>query len=339
MNSKVTLKDVAKAAGVSYQTVSKVLRGQMKVTAETQARIDTAVKQLGYRPNMAARNLRTQSSHLIGYGWQQVGDSSSSPILDQFLYSAIKQAEGHDYHLLAFLLEEDLQQATSLYRDLFARNQVDGFILADTNTDDPRIEFLIREEIPFAAFGRANETWDFCWVDVDGCSGMKQMTAHLQARGHQKIALITWPLGSQAGEERENGYLAQMAALGLSVEDDWMVRGDNNVDSGYRLMSELLSLPMAQRPTAVACVSDLLAIGAMNAIMTQGLRVGQDVAVTGYDNVPMSEFLFPPLTTVQQPVQQAGKRVVELLLQQIDKKPIAEKGILLEPELIVRQSS
>ena len=339
MNSKATLKDVAKAAGVSYQTVSKVLRGQITVTPETQERIETAVSQLGYRPNTAARNLRTQSSNLIGYGWLQGGSDSPHPVLNQFLYSAVQRAEQNDFHLLTFLIEEDIDNTIAIYRELYARRQVEGFILADTNDNDPRIAFLIEAEIPFTSFGRANDEWDFCWVDVDGRNGMQQVTTHLQEQGHTKIALITWPEGSRAGEERENGYIAQMNQVDLSIEPDWIVRGENAVHFGYQLMGQLLALPPEIRPTAVACISDEIAIGAMNAALAQGLQVGNDLAITGYDNVPMSEFLFPPLTTVQQPIQQAGDRVIELLLKQINNVPILEKQILLKPELIIRQSS
>lgn len=337
--ARVTLKDVAAKAGVSYQTVSKVLNKSASVTPETEARIWEAIHESGYRPNVSARNLRTQSSNLIGYGWQQTRDGSPRPVLDQFLYSAARRAEADNYHLLTFLLEEDTAENLSLFRDLFARRQVEGFILADTNTDDPRIQFLIEANIPFASFGRANDDWDFCWADVDGRCGMRRVTTHLQARGHEKIALITWPEGSRAGGEREMGYFSQMAGAGLPVAAEWVLRGEHSVNQGYQLMTRLLNLPDALRPTAVACVSDEMAIGAMHAAMALGLVVGKDIAVTGYDNVPLSEFLFPPLTTVKQPVQQAGEQVIELLLQQINDEPIEQKGVLLEPELIIRQSS
>jgi len=334
--ARVTLKDVAAQAGVSYQTVSKVLNKQASVTAETETRIWEAIRELGYRPNISARNLRTQSSNLIGYGWQY---NVPRPVLDQFLYSAVQRAEDDGYHMLAFLSGDDVDTMLTLYRDIYARRQVEGFILADTNDDDPRIKMLIEEGIPFASFGRTNDDWDFCWVDVDGRSGMRQITSHLQEQGHEKIALITWLEGSRAGREREIGYFNQMAEAGLVVASEWVLRGEHFVHQGYQLMTRLLNLPDTLRPTAVACVSDELAIGAIHAAMAQGLTVGQDVAVTGFDNVPMSEFLFPPLTTVKQPIQQAGEWVIELLLRQINDEVIEQKGIMLEPELIVRQSS
>ena len=337
--ARPTLKDVAARAGVSYQTVSKVLNQQGNVTADTEARIWQAVEALNYAPNVSARNLRTQSSNLIGYAWQRAVDEAPRPVLDQFLYEAALHFEQHGYHLLTFLVSLGNEADYAVYRTLYDRQQVEGFILADTNNDDPRIAFLMQANIPFAAFGRANEDWDFCWVDVDGRSGMAQVIHHLQQRGHQRIAMITWPEGSRAGEERENGYQGQMAQAGLPVLPHWLARGENSVQDGYRLMQQLVALPAAERPTAVACVSDQVAIGAMNAALAAGLIIGQDVAITGYDNVPMSEFLYPPLTTVQQPISEAGEQVVNLLLKQINGEPITQKSILLQPKLVVRQSS
>lgn len=339
MTTKVTLKDVAQEAGVSYQTVSKVLRGQITVMPETRARIESAVARLDYRPNIAARNLRTRSSNLIGYGWQQSGTGSPHPVLNEFLYCAVQRAEAEGFHVLTFLLGDEMPETVALYRDLYARRQVEGFILADTNNDDPRIRFLLDNGIPFASFGRSNDEWDFCWVDVDGQSGLRQITSHLQERGHRKIALITWPEGSRAGCERETGYLNQMSAKALPVQDRWIARGDNTVSEGFRVMSRLLDLPDDERPTAVACVSDNLAIGAMHAAITDGLVIGSDIAITGYDNAPMTEFLYPPLTTVRQPIPEAGQLVIEMLLEQISGSAVEVRQRLLEPELVIRESS
>lgn len=337
--SSATLKEVAARAGVSYQTVSKIVNGQANFAPETEARVWQAVEALNYQTNVSARNLRTKSSNLIGYGWQQSPDGMPHPILNQFLNSAVRQAELNKFHVLAFLTEPDIETTKVLFRDLFMRKQVEGYILANTNEDDPRIKFLIEEGIPFSAFGRANDEWDFHWVDVDNRSGMRQVTRHLVESGHQRIALITWPEGSKAGTEREAGYFQALAAAGLEPASQYIQRGENSVRNGFGLMQRLLALPKKERPTAVACVTDDLAIGAMNAVASHGMQVGHDIAITGFDNLPMSEFLYPPLTTVQQPIAEAGHMTVELLLSQLDGRPVAQKGILLEPTLVLRQSS
>ncbi|MDJ0752372.1 MAG: LacI family DNA-binding transcriptional regulator [Ardenticatenaceae bacterium] len=337
MPKTTTLKDVASQAGVSYQTVSKVLNGKANVTPETESRIWDAVEMLGYKPNVSARNLRTQSSHLIGYAWRALDENR--PVLDRFLYKAAQTAEEHGYHLLTFLIGSDDLMDTQTYQAMYDRRQVDGFLLADTNQNDPRIAYLIEQGIPFTSFGQANKNWDFCWVDVDGQDGIEQVVDHLLERGHQRIAMLGWPAESQTGQHREAGYRSKMKEAGLPLETEWMVRVDNTVQAGAEGVRQLLALPTDKHPTAVVCISDVIAIGAMNGLAAAGLQVGQDIAVTGYDDIPMSEFLHPPLTTVRQPITAVGQAVVDLLLKQINNQSIEQKGILLKPRLVVRRSS
>lgn len=334
---KVTLKDVAKRAGVSYQTVSKVLNQKGNVAAETEARIWEAARELGYRPNISARNLRTQSSNLIGYGWKPTADTTPHPILNQFLYSVIDAFERAGYHVLTFLVENDTD--TLIYRQLYSQRQVEGFILADTNYDDPRIAFFLENNIPFASFGQANDDWDFCWVDVDGQMGMQRVIQHLIEKGHQRIGLITWPEGSRTGSDREHGYHQALQSAGLRAQPNWIVRGNNEISTGVRAFRAFWALPAAQRPTAIACISDQIAVGALNEAAAQGLQVGRDVAVTGYDDAPIAQYLHPPLTTVCQPIHLVGENIVDLLLRQIEGKEISPKNVLLKPELIIREST
>ncbi len=337
MTHKVTLKDVAARAGVSYQTVSKVLNQKGDFSSETQNRVWAAIKELNYRPNISARNLRTQSSNLIGYGWLQTASAVPHPILDAFLYSAVYNFEAAGYHLLTFLVA-DIHD-TAIFQKLYRQRQVEGYILADTNDNDPRIAHMIENDIPFVSFGRANDDWDFCWVDVDGVHGMATAVRHLIAQGHRRLALLTWPIGSKEGSHREQGYHQALTEAGLTAEPALMMRGENSVQAGAEGFARLWSLPPSQRPTAVACVSDLMAIGAMNGAAAAGLAVGKEMAITGYDDTPMAEFLHPPLTSVRQPIPQVGEHVVNLLLQQINGEPIAKKGVVLSPELMIRASS
>jgi len=216
---------------------------------------------------------------------------------------------------------------------------VEGFILADTNHNDPRIAYLMEQNIPFASFGQANTEWDFCWVDIDGRHGLRIVVDHLIQRGHRRIGLLTWPEGSEAGAYREEGFATGLREAGLELRQDWVLRGNNTVQFGAAGMQHFRSLPEAERPTAVACVSDLIAIGALNDASAAGLIVGQDIAITGYDDIPMAQYFTPSLTTVRQPIATVGQQVVDLLLKQIKGQPIAEKGILLKPELVIRESS
>lgn len=337
--SRATLKDVAAKAGVSYQTVSKVLHGQAQVAPETAARIWQVIREINYEPNLSARRLRAGATHLLGYAWHHTPSNLVHPVLDAFLHSAAMAAAEQDYHLFTFATDDKKVGDAEAYAELYARRQVDGFILADTIHDDPRIRFLMEQKIPFATFGRANEEWDHCWVDVDGREGMEGVVAHLVARSHQRIALISWPEGSQSGRYREQGYWNGLRRAGLEPEAGLIERAENSAPAGEAAMTRLLELPAAQRPSAVACISDLVAIGALKALANVGLEAGLDLAITGYDDIPLVEYLRPPLTSVRQPTLEAGQWVVQMLIQQIEEEPVTHKGILLKPELVVRQSS
>ena len=337
MKNRATLKDVAKQAGVSYQTVSKVLKGQGHVSANTKARIQAVVQELGYRPNIRARNLRVQRNHLIGYSWQPEPPDLYNPILEKFLQSIIEVAERQDHHILTFAWQQETGQLEE-YRNLIRSGRVDGLILSSIDFDDPRVAYLMELDFPFVAFGRANPEWDFAYIDVDGGTGIRQMTEHLLALGHRRIAVLSWPESSRTGEDRLQGYRQAMQPAGIPLEEGWIERGRNSVSAGYDGAKRLLQRPLAKRPTALIGMSDTLAIGAMNAAHDLGLIVGQDVSISGFDDTPLSQYLQPPLTTIRQPIWEIGQRSIELLFQIMEGAP-AECQILLPPKLIIRQST
>jgi DNA-binding LacI/PurR family transcriptional regulator len=333
-----SMSDVARRAGVSQTTVSFILNDTpgSNIPQETRDRVWAAVRELEYRPNISARNLRTQSTNLIGYGFDDPTGVTSHPVLDRFLYSTILSLEAASYHLLTFVTSERTDIA--IYRDLYRRGQVAGFVLANTNDDDPRIACLLEDNIPFASFGRSNEDWTFSWVDVDGINGMEQVVNHLTARGHGRIGLVTWPEGSKAGSHRELGYINGLRTAGIIPDPSWIFRGENLVQTGVAAMAYFLSMPDSDRPTAVACVSDLIALGTMNAAAAEGMVIGRDLAVTGYDDSALAQYLHPPLTSVRQPISEVGREVVRLLLHRIRRHEPGQ-GILLNPGLVIRESS
>ena len=338
MKNRVTLKDVAKEAGVSYQTVSKVLKGQGNVLADTEARIQAAVQELGYIPNVRARNLREQRSYLIGYSWQPEPPDLYNPILEKFLRSIIEGAERQDHHILTFAWHQKNDQLEKC-RSLTQSGHVDGLILSSIDFDDPRVAYLIEQDFPFVTFGRANPEWDFAYIDVDGEMGLYQMTEHLLALGHRRIAVLAWLESSRTGEDRLRGYYRAMQKAGIPLKEGWIDRGENIVSAGYNGARRLLQSPPAERPTALISMSDTLAIGAMNAAHDLGLTVGRDVSISGFDDTPLSQYLQPPLTTIRQPIWEVGQRSVELLFQIMEGRELTERQILLPPKLIIRQST
>ncbi len=338
MGRRVTLKQVAALAGVSYQTVSKVLNGKASVSKETEKRIWEAVRQLGYRPHLMARGLRSQRSQLIGYSWPPSPPSQPNPILDQFLQSMFQAAEREGYHLLTFPHHEGEAQVEA-YRELIDTARVDGFIISAVEWDDPRIAFLLERGFPFVAFGRANPEWDFPYVEVDGTAGMREATRYLLSLGHRRIFALAWPEPSRVGQDRLRGYLEAMQAAGIQPAPDWIARGEGAFEFGYAATSRWLQRPPEERPTAIVALNDVMAIGAMQAVQEHGLRVGQDVSIVGFDDYPLVEYLSPALTTVRQPIEEVGRRIVDMLVRILKDEPLEERHVLLSPELIVRASS
>jgi DNA-binding LacI/PurR family transcriptional regulator len=338
----VTIKDVARRAGVSIATVSYVLNNRASISETTRTSVLNAVAELGYRPSAVARGLRARESRTIGYSWHRVPADRWHPILDRFLYSMAEAAEAQGYHILTFT-SGPASKPWLPYEELMLTRRVDGFILSDTDRNDERVRYLVSRGFPFVAFGRACEVedgeWNFPYVDVDGEAGVRQAVEHLLALGHHRIGLIAWPDASLAGHFRHQGYIAALQAAAISLDPAWIVRAEHKESVGRQAMHTMLDLPSARRPTAVVALSDLMAIGAINAIYEAGLRPGRDVAVIGFDDIPTAQYFRPSLTTLRQPIAEVGDRVVSMLLHLIRGEELTERSVLLPPTLIVRESS
>lgn len=335
---RVTLKDVAARAGVSYQTVSKVINGKGTVSPETETLIWQVIDELGYRINVTARSLRKRASGLIGYTWVPVPPDRVNPILDQFLTSTVHAAEAHGYHLMLFPSPPAIDHV-EVYHQLMRSGRVDGFIVASTNYADPRIRLLMDEDFPFVAFGQSNPEWDFPYVDVDGRAGVRMAAEHLIVQEHRRIALLAWPANSRVGSDRMAGYYEAMETAGLAVDPDWVCQVESGVTNGYAAVMEWLSLPQDRRPTAVVALDDTLAIGAMQAAMATGLVVGRDFGITGFDDTPGMQYLSPALTSVRQPIWDVAQTLVPMLIERINDRRPEPHRVVLPPRLIVRASS
>ncbi len=333
-----TIRDVAREAGVSVATVSYVLNKTKPVSAETRRKVLAAVRKLGYHPSNMARGLRSQRAYSFGYSWRPMPDGQINIILDTFLEHMAIAAARHDYHIVAYPTSTTRDEL-SFYQTLIEARRVDGFILSNTNYDDVRIDFLLDAHVPFVAFGRANPEWEFPWIDVDGAAGIRKGVEHLVEVGHTRIAFIAWPEGSLTGDERLRGYLEGMAAHGLPVDEDWIVRGRMSHEVGYEAARTLMALPPERRPTAIMAVTDIMAIGVMNALADMDIQVGRDVAVMGFDDIPMAAYLRPPLTTLRQPIARIGEHIIMMLLACVEEEALESQHILMAPELIVRAST
>ncbi|HSN78028.1 MAG TPA: LacI family DNA-binding transcriptional regulator [Anaerolineae bacterium] len=333
-----TIRDVAREAGVSTATVSYVLNGSRRVGDETRERVLQTARRLGYRANFTARNLQASETRLIGYSWRPTPTDQFNPILDKFLQSIAEAAARHDFRILAFP-SIDVHEELSAYEEMMLIGQVDGFILTNTNFDDERVLALVKNHFPFVSFGRANEDWDFLWIDVDGKAGTLAATRHLIAQGHQRIAFLAWPGKSQTGYYRLQGYLDGLAEAGLPADADWVQLAGNLYDESYMATQRLLALPPDRRPSAIVASSDLMAVGVLNAGWDAGLEVGRELAVIGFDDAPIARYLRPALTSLAQPIVEIGEQLVTMLIDEICDRPVQQRHRLMQPSLLVRASS
>lgn len=326
------IKQVAKAAGVSVTTVSLVLNNKGSISPETRAHVLQVVERLGYTRSVHARNLRDNQARVIGYTWDRKR-SGFNPVLDNFLYEMVRLSEEQGRHLLLFTTDTD--NVTESYRALIRSKRVDGFLLSHTERNDERVAYLHAARVPFVAFGRSLSPMDehTHWADVDGRAGLLQVIAHLAGLGHQRIGMITWPIGSASGDSRYAGYVDGLHAHGIAYDEALVMRTTNDSDSGYAAARDLLNQP--EPPTAIACVSDIIAFGAQRYLIEHGLQV----ALTGFDDTPIANFVVPSLTTVRQPLERIAEVISDMMGAQIDGQVVEQKQHLLEPELIIRQSS
>lgn len=337
---RVTLKEVAVSARVSYQTVSKVLNKQIQVSKETEERIRQAVSNLGYRAHYTARSLRSQQAFAIGYSWPASPFGQVNSILEQFLQSMLVAAEKAGYYLLCFPYNPDANTHLATYVELFFTGRVDGFVISSVESNDPRVQFLCQKEIPLVSFGRSNPGLDFPWIDVDGARGIELAVNHLVELGHRRIAALAWPVTSWVGNNRMEGYFRALRAAGISLNAAWVERGDGRFEFGYQATHNLLDLPAGIRPSALITLNDAMAIGAIWAARERGLKVGHDFAIAGFDDAPMVRYLDPPLTTVQQPIWEVGQQIIPMLLEIISgERPPEPHEVLVEPKLIIRGST
>ncbi|MBI1877746.1 MAG: LacI family DNA-binding transcriptional regulator [Chloroflexi bacterium] len=334
---RITSHEVAERAGVSRTTVSFVLNdvAGMQISEETRQRVLQAARDLGYVPDAAARSLASGRTHILGLIICQPADHI---IIDAYIHQVIYGlSEAGRVRGFRVLLEsvEDVSQPDA-YIHLVRAKRIDGILLSGPRSDDNQLPALIADGFPTVLLGRLGHNPAF-FVDVDNQAAAFEAVTHLAALGHQRIACITnGPLQYTSASERLLGYRQALRQAGLSEAEALIRYGDFEPEDGYKAMQALLEVQ--PRPTAVFVASDVVAFGAMAAIRDSRLRIPDDVAVVGFDDVPMSRYFTPALTTVRLSAVEQGRRGGEILIDLIEGKAPAEAHIFLPTELIVRQS-
>ncbi|MFK7803699.1 MAG: LacI family DNA-binding transcriptional regulator [Anaerolineae bacterium] len=333
----ITLREVAREAGVSVTTASRALSGYDDVADRTRKIVERAADHLGYVPNLMARRLKTGRTGTLGFIIPDTSSRLGDPFFSNFLAGIGNEAALHSFDLLITTHSPESRGEHESYTRAVGGGWVDGVILVRTRVDDWRIRYLHENNYPFVAFGRSNHEFDYPFVDEDSQAGISQMVQHFVELGHREISYIGAPSNLTFARLRRVGYMETMESNGLPWYSEWIREGSMTRESGYEQMNILLA--NRSRPTAVIAGNDMMALGAMDAVQERGLVVGEDISISGFDDVPISAYTNPPLTTLRQPIYDIGRQCCRMLVEILSGKQPDPLQVLLTPNPVFRGST
>ncbi len=325
----VTIKDIAKVAGVAHSTVSRALNDSKSISDETKVRIRDIANELGYTPNVSARSLVLDRSYNIGLFFTTMDKGTAV----SFFYDVVRSVNSvirDDYNLMVRGIDD--------YRNfnLISKKNFDGIVIMSQSTgDDAFITAVHERQIPMVVLNREVEM-PVCNILINDRTGVFRATEYLVQKGHRKIGIIEGKEGFRSAEIRKQGYVDAHSRYNLPLNNDFMVIGDYSTESGYLAMMELLERD--EVPTAVFCSNDEMAMGAINAVNRKGLRIPEDISIMGYDDSMFAGYLTPRLTTVNRPVDEMGKKGATKLLDLIDDNRASGERYYMNVQIIERDS-
>lgn len=334
--ANVTIKDVAKRAGVSPSTVSRVIADHPRISPETKERVRSIMAELGYYPNAIARSLVNQTSNSIGVIRARLTQEDfANPFFPAVIQGISSVAHKHRLNLVlstsSTFAQED-EECLSLLR----QRRVDGVILLASHQQDRLIPRLVEARFPFVLIGRYDGTEEINWVNNDNIADAQRAVEYLIGRGHKEIACLDGDPRYVVSLDRLAGYKNALERHGVDADPELVEHSEFSVDGGYQATMRLLE---RKRFTAIFAVDDLMAIGAMRALQERGLVVGQDVAVVGFNNTILGAYVQPGLTSVHVPIYELGQIAVQMLTAQIYGSGTFPDHQMLQAELVVRDSA
>ena len=335
-DAPASIREVAAHAGVSVGTVSNVLNRPDIVAEPTRSRVRAAIEQLGFIRNESARQLRAGRSRTIGLVVLNV----ANPFFTDVARGV--EDEASESGLAVILCNSDDQQVKEThYLELLEENRVQGILITPVADNDERLARLQRRGTPVVLVDSRSPTRGQCSVSVDDVLGGELAVAHLLGEGHTRIAFVGGPLSIRQVADRREGALRALDRAGASADDLHMIETPAlNVTAGQRAGAALAELPAARRPTAVFCANDLLALGVLQEMTAQRIRVPDSIALIGYDDIYFAAAAAVPLSSVRQPRQLLGRAAAQLLLDEaLGEGAHQHRQVVFEPELVVRRSS
>jgi len=330
----MNIKEVARAARVSTATVSRTINGSEKVTAETAARVRRAIEALKFYPNTNARALGSGRSSLYGL----IISDITNPFFPELVKSFEDVAVQHGLEVLIANTNYDKHRTEQCVTRMLQR-KVDGVAIMTSEMDEHLIEEFSSREIPLVFLDTGVVQKGISNIAIDYAAGVDAAEEHLRRLGHKSIAFISGPSDLTSAQVRRKAFLASMKRKGLRPAKDLVEEGNHRMDGGHNAMKRLLRKAAGARPTAVLTSNDMSAIGAMGAILEHGLKVPGDISVIGFDDIAMSEYTQPPLTTVRLPRGQIAKLAFRALHGTRNAATVKGAEYRIEPELVPRKST
>ncbi len=327
-----TIADVARSAGVSPVTVSRVINGAPNVRASTRAAVEQAIADLHYVPSVVARSLRSKRTYALAL----VVPDITNPFWTTVARGVEDAAQNGNYSVLLCNTDENPAKQHR-YLDMIVSQRVDGVIIAPYDSDAQSLVRLRERNIPTVVIDRRINGWNVDTVYCDSIASACALARHLIGLGHTRIALITGPKGASTAEDRLDGYCHALDEAGLTIDPTLIKRGEYRAESGFSLMEELLN--SSNPPTAVVTANNLIAIGAFETIRLHKLSVPQDIALVTFDDLPDISRFFPFFTVISQPAYEMGQEAARLLLERLDAGNLLETRCIILPTRLVARVS
>lgn len=327
-----TMKDVAEMAGVSTATVSRALMNPEKVSTVTRQKVEQAVLAVGYSLHALSRNTKRNESRTILVIIPDISDPFFADIIQGIEFAAARQ----DYLILLADCAQQTQQNRT-FINLIITKQIDGMLLLGTNLPFDASKEEQHNLPPMVMANEFSPELELPTVHIDNLTAAFEAVDYLHELGHERIACISGPEKLPLSHYRLEGYMQALNRNGITINNSYILRGDFSYEAGAETFIKLMAL--SPPPTAIFCHNDVMAIGAMWQAKKMGLRIPQDVSVVGFDNLKISQYCDPPLTTVKQPRYEIGRQAMLLLLEQLQGNPVRSGSHLLSTELIVREST
>ena len=326
-----TMKDIARIAGVSLSTVSHVVNNSRFVSEEITLRVKKVIEELNYRPSLVARSLKVKETNTIG----MIVTTSNNPFFAEVVRHVERYCERHHYHLILVNTDGNSQNLQQHLERLLLK-QVDGLLLMCAEPQNFDLSAITHLTLPMVVIDWWQQPLNVDIIHENSELGGSLATKALIDAGYQDIAIITGELSKPLAQNRLAGYKRVLLENNLQIHPEWIIESHFHYDGGVEAMTKLLALE--NRPRAVFAMNDSIAIGAYQVIQRAGLRIPQDIAIIGYDNIELAQYLYPPLSTIHQPKARLAKAAVEKLILRIHQPQTKVETIKLPPELIIRES-